>query len=68
MHREDVVAVKNPDPEIRRKMHAIATMLGGSLQGEEGEGYGADGEPLPAVHDELPMPEGSSNPWWKFWA
>ncbi len=67
MHREDCVSVKNPDAEIRRKMHAVATSLGGTLQGEEGEAYGADGEAADATLEDPPA-DVPSKPWWKFWA
>ena len=40
------VVVKNPDPEIRRKMYAIALWLAAKVQGDDGEIYGPDGHPL----------------------
>ena len=40
------VIVKNPDGEIRRKMYAIAQRLAAKVQGEEGECYGPDGNPI----------------------
>jgi hypothetical protein len=40
------VVVKNPDLEIRRKMYAIAQRLSAKVQGNEGEIYGPDGNPL----------------------
>ena len=39
------IAVKNPDPEILRKMHQIASALDARVQGDECEFYGPDGEP-----------------------
>ena len=68
MHQEDCVSVKNPDVEIRRKMHAIATSFGGSLQGEEGERYGADGQQLEEPPEDPPAADAPATPWWKFWA
>ncbi len=71
MHREDCVSVKNPDVEIMRKMHTIATALGGSLQGEEGEQYGPDGEALdkaPPDTAHASPPAAVTRPWWKFWS
>ena len=40
------VDAKNPDEEIRRKLHAIAVALRAKVQGDEGEDYGLDGEPV----------------------
>jgi len=40
------VVVKNPDPEIRKKMWQLAQMLSAKVQGDEGELYGADGNPI----------------------
>lgn len=40
------VDAKNPDEEFRRKLHAIAIALRAEVQGDEGEVYGPDGEPL----------------------
>jgi hypothetical protein len=39
------ISVKNPDRETRKKMHKIATKLGAQVQGDDGESYGASGEP-----------------------
>ncbi len=61
------IDVKNPDPEIRRKMWAIAERLGGRVQGDDGEFYGPDGEP---IADTAPAPGGSpaaKRAWWRFW-
>mgnify|MGYP001544618463 CR=1 FL=1 len=68
-HFEDRVTVKNPDREILRKMFAIAQALDARVQGDEGEGYDADGE---AVWDE-PIQDvdldaaDAQRPWWRFW-
>ncbi|HEX5226774.1 MAG TPA: hypothetical protein VFW44_03655 [Bryobacteraceae bacterium] len=40
------VVVKNPDEEIRKKMHSIAQRLSAKVQGDEGECYGPDGTPI----------------------
>jgi len=39
------IVVKNPDPEILRKMYQISGALKARVQGNEGEFYGPDGEP-----------------------
>lgn len=45
-YRDGCLSSKYPDRATRIKMHEIATRLGGSVQGDEGEEYGPDGEPL----------------------
>jgi hypothetical protein len=40
------IAVKNPDPEILRKMWELAQALSAQVQGDEGELYGPSGEPM----------------------
>ena len=37
------VVVKNPRPEILKKMWLIAQALGAKVQGDDGETYGEDG-------------------------
>ena len=54
--RSGEVVVKNPDAEILRKMHALARLLAAHVQGDDGEIYGAHGNPL-----------SSAKPWWKIW-
>lgn len=68
-HHGDKVSVKNPDDEILRKMHAIASALGARVQGDEGELYDADGQPrAPETADRPPAAAGAPRrPWWKFW-
>jgi hypothetical protein len=60
------VSVKNPDPEILRKMWLVAEKLGAKVQSDEGEVYGSSGQ-----SDESPpmdTPTGTvKKPWWKFW-
>jgi hypothetical protein len=41
------VVAKNPDVEIRRKMHQMAQRLRAKVQGDDGEYYGPDGQPEP---------------------
>jgi hypothetical protein len=54
--RNGCVVVKNPDSEILSKMSRIAAHLRGQVQGDDGEDYGPDGEPI----------EGEPrSPWWK---
>ena len=38
---------KNPDQHVLRRMAQIADDLGARLQGDDGEFYGLEGEPLP---------------------
>lgn len=45
-HSRGSIAVKNPDPEILRKMWELAQTLSASVQGDEGELYGPSGEPM----------------------
>ncbi len=45
--RNGDVVVKNPDAEILQKMWSLAQALSARVQGEEGELYGASGNPLP---------------------
>jgi hypothetical protein len=42
-----VVTTGNPDEYLLRRMAKIAHDLGARLQGDDGEFYGPDGEPLP---------------------
>ena len=42
--RNGDVVIKNPDPEILKKMWSVAQALKAKVQGDEGETYGADGE------------------------
>jgi hypothetical protein len=41
------IVVKNPDPEILRKMWRIAQALNAKVQGDDGEIYDADGNIAP---------------------
>ena len=60
----DNIDVKNPDPEIRRKMWSIAERLGARVQGDDGEFYGPDGEPVAEIASASSTAE---RPWWRFW-
>ena len=62
------IDTKNPDPEIRRKMWSIARRLGARVQGDEGEFYGPDGEPVAEIAS-APASESpaAKRPWWRFW-
>lgn len=66
--RRGNIVVKNPENDAVIKMHAIAQALGGRVQGDEGEDYGPDGEPLPAAPP-APEPalEQERKPWWRLW-
>jgi len=44
--REGCVVVKNPDAEILRKMSCVAAHFLALVQGDDGENYGPDGEPV----------------------
>lgn len=54
--RSGCVVVKNPDAEILQKMFRIAAHFRARVQGDEGENYGPDGEPV----DDAP-----ERPWWR---
>lgn len=58
---EGRLMTKNPDREILRKLHQIAQALDAKVQGDEGEQYDADGEPIAIEGDEPP----ARRPWWK---
>ena len=62
------ILVGSPDLECRKKMWRLASLLGATVRGDEGELYGPDG----AVH----APHGKSagrvanaghRPWWRLW-
>jgi len=59
------ISVKNPDEEILRKMHQIASQLDARVLGDEGEEYDAHGEVLADPKDD----DSSTHrkPWWKLW-
>jgi hypothetical protein len=44
--RQGRVVVKNPDAEILRKMFLVAAHFDARVQGDDGEAYGPDGEPV----------------------
>ena len=50
-HYAGEITAKNPDEAMRRRMFEVATVLGARLQGDDGEFYGPDGEPLPEQRD-----------------
>jgi hypothetical protein len=41
------VVVKSPDEPMVRRMYEVAEALGARLQGDDGEFYGPDGQPVP---------------------
>src|ERR1043165_2778449 len=43
------ISVRSPDHPTRLKMYALAQLLDAHVQGEEGERYGADGDPVDSV-------------------
>ncbi len=45
------IVVKNPDEEIIRKMYAIAQKFDAKVQGDDGEYYGPDGQPIKENHN-----------------
>jgi hypothetical protein len=53
------VETKNPDEPMLTKMYEIATALGARVQGDDGEYYGADGEPLPGDQQTFLIDEGA---------
>jgi hypothetical protein len=62
-YRRGNITVKNPDPEILRKMWSIAESLGAKVQGDEGEVYDAEGVGVAATMDQPAEPAKKS--WWK---
>lgn len=65
-HAYGNIVAKNPDQEIRRKMWLLANRLSAKLQGDDGELYGADGEPV-ATEAATAAAFPKSKPWWRFW-
>lgn len=63
------VKVKNPDEEILKKMHQVATSLSAKVQGEECEIYDANGrsswQELKEESDAIRTTV--SKKWWQFW-
>jgi hypothetical protein len=60
------VEAKNPDEPTLQKMWAIAQSLQAKVQGDDGEFYDSDGQPVP--RDEQPStPATRSKPWWRIW-
>jgi hypothetical protein len=49
------ITAKNPDPALVRKMVQLAQVLGAAVQGDDGESYGEDGNP---VGSSAPAPRG----------
>lgn len=66
-HDNGNIVAKNPDQEIRRKMWLLASSLSARLQGDEGELYGADGEPV-AAESATTGTFPKRTPWWRFWS
>ena len=62
--RKGRVVVKNPDRELLRKMHAVASAFNARVQGAEGELYDADGEQCAAVAEVDPT--GDQRSWWRW--
>ncbi len=56
------VVVKNPDPEILRKMYGIAQRLSAKVQGDEGEIYHDEGQAARPI-----LSPCANRPWWKLW-
>ena len=66
-HSRGNVMAKNPDEEILRKMSLIAAQLSAKVQGDEGELYGEDGNPIGEATSTPNHSNLSSKPWWRFW-
>lgn len=61
--REGRISVKNPDEEILRKMHQLATRLDAKVVGDEEEEYDEAGGIVRAKI----RSDQAGKPWWKFW-
>jgi hypothetical protein len=59
------IVVKNPDPEILRKMYAIAHQLSAKVQGDDGELYHSQGNVSPAATHGPRSP--AKKRWWNLW-
>jgi len=66
-HFGDRITVKNPDPEILQKMHQIASSLGARVQGDEGEEYASNGEPVESTAHAQQTGTSTKREWWQFW-
>jgi hypothetical protein len=53
-YSEGMIVVKNPDEPIRRRMVEVAGALGARVQGDDGEFYAPDGEPIGEDRPEAP--------------
>jgi hypothetical protein len=62
--RNGEIAVKNPDVEILRKMHAISQFFTAELQGDDGELYDSEGKIL---NSDAVNGTPKRKPWWRFW-
>lgn len=66
-HFKDRITVKNPDPQIVRKMYEISSSLGAKVQGDEGEEYGANGETIENTPATPASGPSIKKAWWRFW-
>jgi hypothetical protein len=66
-HRDGELVVKNPDDELMRKLHQLATVLRAKVQGDDGEEYDAQGRVIGDAAPTAPSPDTGSpkRPWWK---
>ena len=63
-HSNGNVMAKNPYDAMLRKMHRIGVALGAKVQGDEGEIYGPDGDPLPGDDSSAaPATVSGKQPW-----
>lgn len=69
-HFKDRVSVKDPDAEIIQKMYGIAQALNGSVQGDKGEIYDADGNSVSRLPGKKPTAAQAQEKksWWKVWS
>lgn len=67
MHFENRVSVKNPDKEMLKKMHRIASATGAIVQGDEGEAYDAEGGSNWQEQRGGDSEQTERRPWWRFW-
>lgn len=67
LYEDGHLLVKNPDLEVLREMHRVATVLGAYVVGEDGELYDAEGRSETEREMEAEAAAAPKKPWWRFW-